>query len=84
MVGKVATFYPVKGCVVAGLPKAGAPARFTGQVIAATPAPALQPGNVPDYTLTVRGRTGRTATISLTENHASLFDTWAEANPQTT
>lgn len=77
-VGKICAFYTklgqVKGCV----PLPGA-TRAIGAVIASKPAPAVMPGNIPNHTLTVRGRSGRTAEVSMVEQHANLFETWHEA-----
>lgn len=77
-VGKICAFYTklgqVKGCV----PLPGA-VRVIGAVIASKPTTPAQPGNIPNHILTVRGRSGRTAEVSMVEQYANLFDTWHEA-----
>lgn len=82
LVGQVATFYAKPGSVVRGLPVAGAKMHL-GQIIAAEPDGTKGPGSIPDCKVTIRGRTGKTATVSIFENHVSLCDTWNEAIART-
>lgn len=82
LVGQVATFYAKPGSVVRGIPVAGAKMHL-GQIIAAEPDGTKGPGSIPDYKVTIRGRTGKTATVSIFENHVSLCDTWHEAIART-
>lgn len=78
-VGKVATFYELRnGAVQHGLPMQGAK-KLVGQVIAAKWAPDVTPGNIPTANLLVRGRSGKTKEVLMTEQYAKLFDTWEEA-----
>jgi hypothetical protein len=77
-VGKVCAFYAKPGMVQRGIPVAGA-TRHIGAVIAAKPLPPAQPGDIPNFNLTVRGRSGRVAEVSMVDQHANLFDTWHEA-----
>jgi len=78
MVGKVATFYEQQGAIQHGLPKGGAK-KLVGQVVAAKWSPNVTPGDIPSGILLVRGRSGRTKEVYLTEQYAKLFDTWEEA-----
>lgn len=82
LVGQVATFYAKPGSVVRGLPVAAAK-MHVGQIIAAEPDGTKGPGAIPDYKVTIRGRTGKTATVSIFENHVSLCSTWNEAIART-
>lgn len=77
-VGKIAAFYSKPGQVKKLMPMPGA-VRHIGAVIAVKPAPNAQPGDIPNLTLTVRGRSGRTADVNMVEQYAQLFDTWHEA-----
>jgi hypothetical protein len=77
-VGKVCAFFPKPNSVIMGLRQPNTP-RYHGQIIAAAPAPPVGKGKVPDFTLTVRGKTGKTATISMTLNYATLHDLWEQA-----
>jgi hypothetical protein len=78
MVGKVCAFFHAKDAVIRGLRQPNTP-RYDGQVIAAAPAPPVGTGKVPDFTLTVRGKTGKTLTISMTLNYATIYDLWKDA-----
>jgi hypothetical protein len=82
LVGQVATFYAKPGAVVHGLPIPGAK-MHVGQIIAAEFSGLRGKGQVPDYKITIRGRTGKTAAVSTFENHVSLCDTWNEAIAKT-
>jgi hypothetical protein len=77
-IGKICAFYTklgqVKGCV----PLPGA-TRAIGAVIASKPTTPAQPGNIPNHILTVRGRSGRTAEVSMVEQFCCLYETWHEA-----
>ena len=77
-VGKICAFYTKPGQVKGCVPLPGA-VRVIGAVIASKPAPPAQPGNIPNHILTVRGRSGRTAEVSMVCQYANLFDTWHEA-----
>lgn len=77
-VGKLATFYVMRGAIVYGLPKGGAK-KLVGQVVSAKPCADADPGAIPNALLTIRGRSGRTMEVYLVEQYAKLFDTWAEA-----
>lgn len=81
-VGKVCAFFPKTDAVIRGVRQPGT-VRYVGQVIAAAPAPPVGPGKVPDFTLTVRGKTGKTATISMTLNYATVHETWKQASLDT-
>jgi|GEM_PF-3232830 len=74
-VGRICSFYPdpnmVKQCVV----QPGAQ-RLTGVVTECVKAPPPKGWKRPDFTLTVRGKSGRTVTISLIENYAQFHATW--------
>lgn len=82
LVGKVCVFFPGTNAIIRGVRQPGT-IRYTGQVISATDAPPVGKGKVPDFTLTVRGKTGKTATISMTLNYATIHDTWKEASLDT-
>ena len=73
---KVVTFHPIGTCPH-GVPKPKTCA--VGVVIAAKPIPPTQRGNIPDIEVTVRGRSGRDAILSVVENYCASFSTWAEA-----
>lgn len=77
-VGKICAFYAkpgqVKGCV--SLPGA---TKVIGAVVASKPTTPIQPGDIPNHILTVRGRSGRTAEVNAVTQYAQLFDTWHEA-----
>lgn len=77
-VGKICAFYTKPGQVKGCVPLPGA-TRAIGAVIASKPAAPAQPGNIPNSTLTVRGRSGRTAEVNMVEQYANLFETWHEA-----
>lgn len=70
----------VRGCLP--LPSAR---RIAGQVIGCKPLPHFQPGNIPTCAVTIRGRSGRTATLDFTACygtvHASQAGAIAEATP---
>ena len=78
LVGKVCTFFPKLDSVVNCL-RQPLTTRYLGQIVAATPAPPVGKSQIPDFTLTVRGKTGKTATISMTLNYATIHDTWTKA-----
>lgn len=78
LVGQLCTFFPRAGCVSGGLRLPNCP-RYAGQIVAAKPLPATARGALPDLELVVRGRTGKTATVSAVENYVSIKATWAEA-----
>lgn len=78
-VGKICAFYPKPGQVKKCLPVPGAVPRVIGAVIASNPTTNAQPGDIPNHILTVRGRSGRIAEVSMVEQYANLFDTWHEA-----
>ncbi len=79
MVGKIATFYELRdGMVHHGLPMQGAK-MLVGQVIAAKWSPNVTPGDIPSGRLIVRGRSGKTKEVWMTEQYTQLFDTWEEA-----
>jgi len=82
LVGQVATFYAKPGSVIRGLPVPGAK-MHVGQIIAAEFTGMKGKGQIPDYKITLRGRTGKTAVVSMFENHVFLSDTWKEAIAQT-
>ena len=78
-VGQIACFYELRnGTVHHGLPMQGA-RKLVGQVIAAQPSPDVTPGNVPSARLMVRGRSGKTKEVWMTEQYCTLHDTWDEA-----
>ena len=78
MVGQVATFYPRPETIVDGLAPDGL-TRYIGQVISATPCEPKGVGLVPDFSLTIRGKTGKTATVSMFTNYVNLHPTWQAA-----
>jgi hypothetical protein len=69
MVGKIATFTPT--------PESST--RAAGAITAARYIGEAGPGKIPDFELTLQGRTGRTATVSMFHTRATLFDSWGEA-----
>jgi hypothetical protein len=75
--GKVAAFYPSPAAVVRCLPVPGAQI-VVGEIIDARTMPAAR-GNIPTLSLTIKGRSGRTATVCLVDNFVRTFTTWAEA-----
>jgi hypothetical protein len=78
LVGQVATFYAKPGSVVRMLAVPGAKL-YVGQIIAAEFAGLRGKGEVPDYKVTIRGRTGKTAIVSTFDHYVRPFDTWKEA-----
>lgn len=82
LVGQVATFYAKPNSVIRGLAIPGAK-MHVGQIIAAEFAGLKGQGQIPDYKVTLRGRTGKTATVSTFENHVSPCETWKEAIAKT-
>ena len=77
-IGKVATFFPDPKAVAKGMTATGA-VIYAGQVISATFTGHRGAGKIPDFTLTVRGKTGKVATVSIYENHVQLHDLWDTA-----
>ena len=77
-IGKIAAFYAKPGQVKNCLPVPGA-VRHVGAVIASKPTTNAQPGNLPNHTLTIRGRSGRTAEVNMVEQFCCLHETWHEA-----
>jgi hypothetical protein len=77
-IGKICAFYAKPGQVKNGLPVPGA-TRHIGAVVASKPTTNAQPGDIPNHILTVRGRSGRTAEVSMVDQYANLFETWHEA-----
>lgn len=76
-IGKVATFFlqpdSVEGCLAKPCSRI-----LVGQIIAAKAAPAIH--GIPDFTITVRGKTGKTLTVSMYHHYLRTHDTWREAN----
>ena len=68
--GRIATFQ--------AQPKQPRP-RYAGQIIRVDFTGRQEPGNVPNFRLTVRGRTGKVATVDLLDQRADIFPTWPEA-----
>jgi len=77
-VGKVCAFFPTKDAVIRGVRQPNT-TRYHGQVIASADAPPVGKGKIPDFSLTVRGKTGKTLTISMTLNYATIHDSWKRA-----
>lgn len=77
-VGQIAAFYPKPGAVIGCVPVAGS-IRHVGAVVAVAPTGPTKRGAIPDFAVTIRGRSGRTATVSMVENYVTLFPTWHEA-----
>ncbi len=73
---KVVTFQPTGTCPH-GLPKPKSAA--VGVVVAAKALSPTKRGAIPDIELTVRGRSGKEAVLSVVENYCSQFPTWGEA-----
>jgi len=48
--------------------------RLSGVITSATPAPNTMVGNIPDFTLTIRGKSGATITTSLVNSYSTLYD----------
>jgi hypothetical protein len=82
LIGKIATFYARPGSVVRGIPIPGR-TQHVGQIVAAEYSGNAR-GNLPDFRVTVRGRTGKTATVSSFDHYLCLHDTWQEALAYTT
>jgi len=78
LIGKIATFYPHPEQVKLGLAQPGA-VQLVGQVVAITPASPTVRGNIPDFTVSIKGRSGRTANISLVETYLRIFPDWETA-----
>lgn len=58
-----------------GRPNAGKespPVRLSGTVTSHNYAGRTKRGNIPDYTLTIVGKSGKTLTVSMVESHASF------------
>jgi methylaspartate ammonia-lyase len=77
-IGKIATFFPDPSAVTKGMTAADA-VIYAGQVTAAAFNGHKGAGKIPDFTLTVRGKTGKTATVSIYENHIQIHDLWDTA-----
>lgn len=77
-VGKIAAFYPAPGAVVNCMPQPGAK-RLVGAVVGAAPNGTTTRGAIPDTLLTIRGKSGRSFSVSYVESYANLFETWHEA-----
>ena len=77
-IGKIAAFYVQRGAIAQGLPHGGAK-KLVGVVIAIKPAPAAEPGNIPNCILTVRGRSGKTMDVYLIEQWATIHPSWEDA-----
>lgn len=77
-VGMIAAFYPSPTMVKLCLPQPNAK-RYHGTVIAASPDVPAQPSAISDFALSVRGRTGKVARVSLVNHYVSLYRTWPEA-----
>lgn len=77
-VGLIAAFYPSPGAVKNCMELNGAK-RHVGAVVGTKPNGTTQRGAIPDTLLTIRGKSGRTVTVSLVESYAQLFPTWHEA-----
>jgi len=78
LIGRIVSFFPTTGAVHRCLRLPNTP-RFAGQIISATEITPTNLGAIPDFEVTIRGRTGRTATVSLTENFVSIHDNWTDA-----
>jgi hypothetical protein len=77
-IGKIATFFPDPAAVTKGMTAAGA-VIYAGQVTAATFTGHKGTGKIPDFFLTVRGKTGKTANVSIYDNHVQIHDLWDTA-----
>jgi hypothetical protein len=77
-VGQIAAFYQQPRAVVDGLPIPGG-RRLVGAVIGAKAIEPTARGTIPDVELTIRGKSGKVATISMVEHYANLYPTWHEA-----
>jgi len=53
--------------------------RICGQVIGVKPLPPSQPGNIPDCCLTIRGRSGKTMSLSYVAHYVTEHASQAEA-----
>lgn len=78
LIGRIVSFFPTTGAVHRCLRLPNTP-RFAGQIIAVSKSTVTDLGSIPDLHVTIRGRTGRTATVSLTENFVSFHDNWTDA-----
>jgi len=81
-VGQIAAFYPKPGAVIGCVPVAGS-VRHVGAVVGAKPNGITKRGAIPDTLLTIRGKSGRTVTVSMVESYTQLFPTWHEAASDT-
>jgi hypothetical protein len=77
--GKFACFYSQPGQVVGCLPLPTA-RMLVGQVVRSVKAPNCKKGDIPNATLTIRGRSGREVQVSLVEQYVRTFDSFLEAS----
>lgn len=77
-IGAWVSFYAEPDSVALCVPVPGA-RRFCGQVVAVTPLPASQPGNIPDCCLTVRGRSGKRVSFAFVAHYTTIHASKDEA-----
>ena len=75
-IGRFGAFYLRTDAIDRCLARPGVK-RHVGECIGAKPAPDSR--GIPDVTLTFRGRSGRTASVSYVDCYVQLFPTWKAA-----
>jgi hypothetical protein len=53
--------------------------KICGEIIDVKPLPNFEPGNIPDCMVTLRGRTGRTKSLSLVAHYAVIHESASDA-----
>lgn len=79
--GEIVSFYPDPGMVKDAVVQPGAK-RAVGTVMGVIAKPAAEPGAIPDLQLSVRGRSGRCAFISVVQNYAKRHESFAAADAE--
>lgn len=69
-IGRIATFEATPGQRTP---------RYAGQIIRVDFTGYQEPNAVPNFSLTVRGRSGKTMAIDLLDQHTDILPTWTEA-----
>lgn len=78
LIGSWCSFYAEEDSVYLCCPVPGR-LRVCGEIIGVSPLPNFMPGNIPNVAVKVRGRTGKTMTISFVSHYTTIHTSKSEA-----
>jgi hypothetical protein len=79
--GWKAVFYPSVSDVIRGVVQSHI-RPVMGEIVKVEKLEPTRRGNIPNALVTVRGRSGKVATVNLVEQHLAAFPTWTEAEAE--